>query len=57
MLSIKGIWKVIVAAVPELYLEIAKHRSLPIGRNNGLAATLRRDPEINASQGIAVPLP
>jgi hypothetical protein len=51
-----GRQEVVVGSACGLYLEIAKHRSLPIGRTSGHAATSRRVLEIDASQGIAVPL-
>jgi hypothetical protein len=52
----KGKEEVIVADAFGLYLKIAKHRSLPIGRTRGPAAASRRVLATDASQGIAVPL-
>jgi hypothetical protein len=52
----KGKQEVVVGCACGLYLQIAKLRSLPIGRTSGHAATSRRVLDIDALQGIAVPL-
>src|SRR6185369_11265112 len=48
-----GLHEAIVGSAVQLYLETAKHRSLPIGRTLGHAATSRRSLEMDASWGVS----